>query len=126
MTVHHAAGELHAIDEVAARQLPGAAGVEPEIGTLDLPAVPDLLREQAAPVTDAVTAGRQPEIGHAVEQARGQAAESAIAQRRLDLELGELVEIDAMLRQRPPARVMEAQIHEGVEKNAAGQKLHRE
>lgn len=98
---------------------------EPGIGPLDLPAILDLLRKESAIVADAVAIGGQPEIGHAVEQARGQPSQAAIAERGIGLELDEGVEIDAMLGQHVPAAFVEAEILQGVDEKPARQELHR-
>ena len=65
-----------------------------------LPAVADLLHEQAVLVADAVAVGRDRERRHAVHVAGGEPAEAAVAERCVRLELAELVEIDAEAGQR--------------------------
>ncbi len=122
----HATAELDAIKQIAARDFPGIALIEPQIGALDLPAVLDLLREQAATVAEPVATGRQIQIGHAVEKTRRQPAETAIAEGGLGLDLGDLVEIEPVLGKGSPAALIEPQIYECVHENAAGEKLHRQ
>jgi hypothetical protein len=80
------AAEVHAVADAGPRELPRRAVVQPGIGVLDLPAALDALREHAELVADAVAVRGQPERGHRIEEARGQAAEAAIAQRRVGLE----------------------------------------
>ena len=70
------------------------------LGEFLLPAVPDHLPEQAVVVADAVAAGRDAEARHALHQAGGKAAETAIAERGVGLGAAHPVEVDAEIAER--------------------------
>ncbi len=106
--IDDAAAESYGMYEVRARHLPGIAVAKPGVGPLDLPAVLDLLLEEAAVVAHAVSVSRQSQIGHAVEQARREPPEASVAERRIDLELRDRRQIEAVLRERPPAALCRA------------------
>ena len=90
-----------------------------------LPAVADLLLEQAVLVADAVAVGGDGERGHAVHVAGGEPAEPAIAERSVRFELAQLVEIDAEVGQCRSRLVQKAQIDQRVEQQASDQKFDR-
>ena len=112
--------------EVGARHLPRIAVLEPGVGPLDLPAIRDLLREEAALIAHTVAVGGQSQVRHAVEQARREPSEPAVAERRIDLELGEGREIEAVFRQCLPECLVETEIPESLREKPARQELHRE
>ena len=103
----HAVGESRAFDMAAeadvigdlrARELPGVAEGQPVLRIFVLPAVLDRLAEQAVIVADAIAHRGDFERRHAVHETGGESAEAAIAERRVGLDLAQLVEIDAELR----------------------------
>ena len=61
----------------------GIAVAQPLVGLLDLPAVDDLLLEDAELVADAVAQRRHFERGQRIDEAGREAAEAAVAQARL-------------------------------------------
>ncbi len=79
------AAELHFDRPLGARDFPGIAEAQPLVGLLELPAVDDLLLEDAELVADAVADGRDLECRHRIEEARGETAEAAVAEARARL-----------------------------------------
>ena len=96
----HRAAEADLEGAFAALELPGVAVIEPGLGQLDLPAVGDLLAEHAVDIADAVAMRRHVDRRHALHEAGGEPAEAAIAERRIRLERGDDVDVDAERRQR--------------------------
>src|SRR5258706_8919475 len=99
--VDDAAAESHGVHQIRARDFPWVAVAEPGVGPLDLPAVRDLLLEETAVIAHAVSVSGQAQARHAVEEAGGEPPEASVAQRRIDFELGDRREIEAVLRERP-------------------------
>ena len=95
-----APAELHVERDFRAHDLPGVAEAQPLVRHLDLPAVTNRLIEDAELVADAVADRRNVERRQRVHVARGEAAETAIAQTRLLLLLEEARQILADSRQR--------------------------
>ena len=91
-----------------------------------LPAVADLLHEQAMLVADAVAVGRDRERRHAVHVAGGEPAQAAVAQRRVGLELAKLVEIDVEAGERRAGRSQHAQVDQRIEQQASDQEFDGE
>ncbi len=79
------AAEADANGLVGALDLPGVTLGEPFVGDLDLAAIYDLLLEEAVAVAHAVAVAGDSLVGHRVEEARGEAAEAAVAERRVGL-----------------------------------------
>ena len=75
-------------------ELPGVE-VEPVVGHLDLVAINDLLLEDAIAVPQAVAPGRVVQAGETVEEAGGQAAQTAVAQGRIVLLLDDILDAEA-------------------------------
>ena len=73
--------------------LPGIAEAQPVVGALLLPAIDDLLVEDAELVADAVAHRGNLERRQRIDEAGSEPPEAAIAQARLLLELQQLVEI---------------------------------
>ena len=93
------------------------------VGLLDLPAVDDLLTEDAELVTDAVGDRRDLERGERIDETRRQPAETAAAQSRLLFLVQQLLEVQAELAQALPHRLDDAEIQEIVAEMRPGQKL---
>ena len=98
------AAELHLAAPLGPRDLPGIAVAQPLVGLLHLPAVDDLLLEDAELVADAVTQRRHFERGQRIDETRGEPAEAAVAQARLVLVRQQLFEVEARARPPPCAR----------------------
>ena len=77
-------------------------------------------------VADAVAVGGDAERRHALHEAGGEAAEAAIAERRVGLDLAQLVEIDVETGERRAHRLDQPQIGEGVDQQPADQEFQRE
>ena len=69
---------------IGAGDLPGTALREPVIGPFPLVSVVDFLLEQTVFVIDAVAAGGHSERSHRIQKTGGQAAETAVAERRIE------------------------------------------
>ena len=63
---------------------------------------------------------------HAVHETGGEAAEAAIAERRVGLDPAQVRQIDAELVERLRHRLRDAEIGQGVEQQAADQEFERE
>ena len=90
----HRAAKTDRIGDFRARELPRVAESQPILGIFVLPAIFDGLAEQAVVVADAVAVGCDLQCRHALHEAGCEASEAAIAEGRVGLHLGELVEID--------------------------------
>ena len=90
-----AAAEADRVLDLVAADLPRVAVAQPAIGALDLPAVADVLIEDAELVAQAVADRRDVERRERVHVAGGEPAEAAVAEARLLLVLEQLVERDA-------------------------------
>src|SRR5262245_7656448 len=80
-------------------QLPGIAIAQPGVGDFNLPTIPDRLLEDAVLVADAVAGGRNLERRQRVHETRGQPAESAVSQPRLELRLEDDIQIELQRRE---------------------------
>ena len=70
-----------------ALQRPGIAETEPFVRSFHLPAVANLLIEDAVLVANAIADGGNVECGKGIHEARGKTAEAAIAKARLSFPL---------------------------------------
>mmetsp|Transcript_12733 Transcript_12733/g.53542 ORF Transcript_12733/g.53542 Transcript_12733/m.53542 type:complete len:680 (+) Transcript_12733:784-2823(+) len=126
VVVHlHVAVEAHGVAHAHALDLPGVPEGEPVVGALVLEAVGDELLEHAVLVADAVAPRGQVERRHRIEEARGQAAQAAVAQRGVVLLLDDGLQVVAELRERLLVLRLEAEVRDDVEQRAAHQELHR-
>jgi hypothetical protein len=82
------AAELDVVGDLGTLEFPRIAEIEPVLRQLDLPAITDSLPEHPVIVADAVAVPGQPDGRHALHEARGKAAEAAIAKRRIWFEFG--------------------------------------
>jgi hypothetical protein len=86
----------------------------------------DRLPEQPVVVADAVAEGGDADRGHALHEAGGEAAQAAVAERRVRLELADHVDVDAELAQGVAAGPGQAQVADGVGEQAPDQELEAE
>ena len=120
------AAELHLAAPLGPRDLPGIAVAQPLVGLLHLPAVDDLLLEDAELVADAVAQRRHLERRQRIDEAGREAAEAAVAQARLVLLGQQLLEIQPELGHRGARGVVDAEIDEVVAEVRAHQELGRQ
>ncbi len=92
---YHLAAKANEYGALGVAGLPGIALVEPVVGNLDLTAALDLLAKQAVVVTHTVTKSENPLGCHRVEEACGQASQTAVTQARIALFCQQVVELDA-------------------------------
>ena len=117
---------LTQVAHVGLGDLPRVAVAQPVVGLLDLPAVVDLLVEDAELVADAVADRRALERGQRVEVAGGEPAEAAVAEPRL------LLAGQHSSRSWPSAasaargRVLDAEVEQVVAELRAHQELGRQ
>ena len=117
------AAEADADGLVRAAHLPWVAVGEPFVGGLVLGAVHDLLLEEAVAITHAVAVARDALVRHGVEEAGGEAAQAAIAERRIGLVLLERVEVAPKLGQAVLHKVMDAKVQQVVIEQTTDQEL---
>ena len=109
-----------------AGRTPRVAVLEPGLGQLDLPAVVDLLAEQPVAVADAVAVGRHADRRHALHEAGREPPEAAVAERRVGLELGDVVEVDVEQLQRRAHRLGQPEVRHRIAHQPADQELEAE
>jgi hypothetical protein len=117
------AAPLDEVVDVGFGYLPRVSAVQPVVGLLHLPAVVDLLVEDAEFVADPVADRRTLEGGQRVEIARGEPAEAAVAQSRFLFASQDLVEVLAHRRQRGLGRPLQAEIQQVVAQLRAHQEF---
>ena len=122
----HRTAEADLVGAFAPLELPRVAVGKPGLRQLDLPAIRHLLAEEAVDIADAVAIGGDVDRGHGFHEAGGEAAEAAIAERRIGLEAGDDVEIDAEGGERIAQFVHDAEIGDGVAHQPADQEFQRE
>ena len=103
---------------------PHVAHAQPVVGELHLPAVHDLLLEDAELIADGIARHRQIQAGGGVHVAGGQTAQAAVAQTRVGLDLVQVVDIHAALVQGLGEHVLQPQVIEIIAQGGAHQKLH--
>ena len=91
--------ELHLNALVGVALEPHLAAGQPVVGLLLLPAVHDLLLEDAVLVEDGVAGAGDAGGGHAVQVAGGQAAQAAVAEARVRLFVVNALQLDVRVRQ---------------------------
>jgi len=116
--------DLHGLIRVALQ--PHLTAGQPVVGTLLLPAVHDLLLEDAVLVQDGVAGAAHAGGGHAVQIAGSQTAQTAVAQACIGLFLKDAVQGDVSIGQRLLGHLVEAQIEQAHLQAAAHQELHAE
>src|SRR5262249_26555448 len=106
--------------------LPRVAEAEPLVGALDLVAVADRLLEDAELVADAVAVAGQPERRHRLEEAGREPTEAAVAEARVGLLFGDLVEVDPEVLQDGAVAVVDVEGLEVRDERAAEEELRRQ
>ncbi len=122
----HAAAEVHLHGVLGVGDLPDVALGQPVVRHLHLVAVHQLLAEQAVLIADGAAHGGQLQRGQAVQEARCQAAQTAVAQAGLRLLLEHHRAVDAQLVQRLHVVLLVDQVHHVVVQRAAHQELGAE
>src|SRR5277367_1883716 len=107
-------------------ELPRIAVDEPVLRRFLLPPAANNLAKETVVVADAVAVRGDRQRRHAVHETRGEAAEAAIAERRIGLDLAQVRQIDAELVERLRHRLRDAEIGQGVEQQAPNQEFKRE
>jgi hypothetical protein len=120
------AAKLHHVGDVETLDLPRIAKVEPEVGLLDLRAVANALKEHAVLIAQTVAPRRVVLRRQRVDEARGEAAETAVAEAGVLLLGHAELESDAELAHRLADALLEAEVDDGVLQRAAHEVLHRE
>lgn len=77
-------------------------------------------------VADAVAMSRQPQGGHALHETGGQAAEAAVAQRRVRLHLSDALQRHPQLGHGLACHVEQAEVAQVVDQQAADEKFQRQ
>ena len=121
-----AAAELHFRRPLRPAQLPGIAVAQPLVGLLDLPAIDDLLVEDAELVADAVADRRDFQCRQRVDEAGREAAETAVAEARFLFLVEQVVEVQPQFLHRLAGRVGQAEIDQVVAQMRAHQEFGRE
>ena len=103
---------------------PHVAHVQPVVGELHLPAVHDLLLEDAELIADGIAGHGQIQAGGGVHIAGGQTAQAAVAQARIRFHLVQVVDVHAAVPQGLGEHVLQAQIVQVVPQGGAHQELH--
>ena len=124
--VLHAAAELHGLRVLGAGEFPRIAVLEPVVRLLHLLAVHDALAEDAVVVPEAVAHAGEVEGGHRVEEAGGEAAEAAVAEAGVHLEVAQRVPVEAVLLQRLRALAVELEVDHVVAQKPPDEELERE
>ncbi|MNM91888.1 hypothetical protein D3C81_1041990 [compost metagenome] len=122
----HAAAEADAEAVFGPLELPWIAEVQPGFGVLLLPAFRDDLLEQSVLVADAVAVGRDVERRHALHEARGQAAEAAIAKCGVGFQQADAFQVDIQFRQCLASHLQQSEIAQVVDQQAADEEFQRE
>ena len=97
---------------------------QPVVGLFLLPAVHDLLLEDAVLVQDGVAGAGDAGGGHAVQVAGGQTAQAAVAEARVGLFVVDALQLDVGVRQNGLGHIRQPQAEQAVLQAAAHQKLH--
>ena len=118
-----AEADLHSI--ILARVQPDIAHLEPVVREFHLPAVDDLLAEDAELIADGKARDRIAQARRRVHIARGEPPETAVAETGIRLERTQTLEAEAKLVQDLPCRLQKAHVEQVVAQARADQKLHR-
>ena len=120
------AAPLDQVADIGFGDLPGVSVRQPVVGLLNLPAVADLLVEDAELVADAVADCRTLEGGQRVQVARRKPAQTAVAQSGLFLAGQDLVELLAHRPQRVLCRLLHLEVQQVVAQLRAHQEFGRQ
>ena len=121
----NASAEPHRVCELRPGKFPRVADRQPVVRVFCLVSVPDELDEGAVLVANAVAERRQSQGRQGVEEAGGEAAEAAIPEPGLGLELAQVFKRDAQLMERSPIFVAEIEREEVVDQDPSDQEFHR-
>ena len=126
--VHHFDGtaETDLVGTLASFEFPVIAMRQPGFRQFDLPAVGNLLAEQAMRVADAVTIGRYIDGCHRFHETGGQSAKPAIAQRCIRLQFRHRFERHIERVQRVGHVLQQAHIRYRITQQSADQELQRQ
>ena len=105
---------------------PYASAGQPGIRQLGLPAVHQLLAEQAIFIPQGITHGRIALSGQTVHEAGCQAAQAAVAQTGVGLLLVEVIQLNIVFCQGLAEVFLQAQVEQGVTQGASQKELHAE
>ena len=103
---------------------PHLAAGQPVVGSLLLPAIHDLLLEDAVLIQDGIAGARDAVGGHAVQVAGGQAAQAAVAKARVGFLGIDVVDLDVSVGQHVPGHILQAQVEQAGAQAAAHQEFH--
>ena len=117
------AAELDFTGRVGGGDLPRITELEPLVGVLDLPAIAQLLAEDAELIAQAVANGGHAEGRHGVQVAGGQTAKATVAKTGLGLDARKLGEIDVEGLEGFFAAFGEAEVEQAVHEVRAEQEL---
>ena len=117
------AAEVHVIGDFGTVNLPGVPHGEPLVGDLLLPAVADLLVEDAEFIADSVADGGNPERGQGIEETGRQPPEAAVAEPRLLLVVEEGFQVETELGDRLLHLPGDAEVEQGVPQVGAGEEF---
>ena len=121
-----AATPVHVVGDLRLGDLPRIAVAQPLVGDFDLPAVADLLVEDAELVADAVADRRTLQRRQRIEIAGGEPSETAVAQARFLLARQNDVEILPELGHRGARRLLEIEVDQVVAQVRSHQEFRRE
>ncbi len=119
------AAQLDFDDVVQPNHFPRVRAAEPVVWFFVLPAVLNVLLEDAVLVAQSVPHRRQVQGCHGLDEAGRQAAQAAITETRIGLLIQEFVPVDVLLAARFEHRRVEQQIRYVARERPADQELHR-
>ena len=105
---------------------PDLTAGQPVVSALLLPAVHDLLLEDAVLVQDGVAGAADAGGGHAVQIAGSQTAQTAVAQACIGLFLKDALDVDVGISQHLLGNIFQTQVEQAHLQAAAHQELHAE
>jgi hypothetical protein len=120
------AAEPDGVLDLVPPHLPRIAAAQPAIGPLDLPAVADVLIEDAELVAEAVTDRGEIERGERIHVASREAPETAVAEPRFFLVLDQIGEVDTLRGERGLRRLLESEREQARAELRADQVLGRQ
>ena len=121
----HLSAEANLYSIVLAGMQPHIAHFEPVVRELHLPAVYDLLTEDAKFIADGETGYRIIQAGRRIHIAGGQTAQTAVAKSGIRFKRAEAFQAEAEIMQDLPCRFQQAHVVQVVAQARADQKFHR-
>ena len=118
------AAEEHLLRLLRLGHQPRAADILPVVRQLDLLPVHDTLAEDAQLIADGVARGGDVERGHGIQIAGGEAAEAAVAEARVGLDLENIRRAEAQLADRLAQHAAHAEVVGVLFQAAAQQEFH--